>query len=327
MAALRIGAVLLPVLLLWSSADSSAQDRRESEFVPGSSSIEEREILRRMERELGQEFTPRASRSTVTKRQTDPKRKKTNGPPRFNVTLVTGRDQRIAGRIALTQTALELTEDQNGVAVRHRIPVPEIGQIEFLDWRAVRLHREPGGEARRVLYFPTRCRLTRKDQTQLEGAFAAFDWLEFRMQSGLSFGSYRTYFSVDPNNPEGPASAANSADAAADPDAETSAADASAPDGDAAADNGNEAAPAAENPTADSNSGKTPENLAEWNQRGPARVPPGIVRTIVFGDGTGPGDANTDAGKMDANDSVEKSERSEEEPTAGDDEDGDSIEN
>ncbi|MEQ9367281.1 MAG: hypothetical protein RIF32_23825, partial [Leptospirales bacterium] len=269
--------VLTAGLLAWLPGDGAAQSNRNEEagageFIPGSSSIEENAILRRMERELGQEFTPKSNRETEIKPEKETRRKQRSGPPRFNVTVVTGGDLRIKGRIALTQPALELTENQNGVAVRHRIPVPEIGQIEFLDWRAVRLHREPGTQGRRILYFPTRCRLTRRDQTRLEGDFSAFDWLEFRMQSGLTFGSYRTYFSVDPTNPDqntGPAAsatteaAAGEASAAANPPA------------------GAESSPTPPEKPA-TRSGAKPGTLAEWNQQTPAAVPPEIVRSIEF---------------------------------------------
>lgn len=237
--------------------------------MPGSSSIEENAILKRMERELGQEFTPRSNRPPELRTQKNQGRKKAPEAPRFNVTLSLGGDLRIDGRIALTQRTLELTETRNGVAVRHRIPMLEIGQLEFLDWKAVRLHKDPGGETRRLVFFPTRCRLTRRDQSQLEGKFAAFDWLEFRMQSGLSFGNYRTYFSVDPNDPEALATTnreANTDEAAEDPSgdqAENSATE-------------TERVPAPE-------AKATPGSLADWNQRPAPPVPTEIVRSIVFG--------------------------------------------
>lgn len=251
-------------LTLCLPGSNVAQDARDTDFIPGSSSIEENAILRRMERELGQEFTPKSTRPEQPKEEDKMARQKAAaGPPQFSVTVVTEAERRIEGRIAITQPAVELTENQNGVAVRHRIPVPEIGQIEFLDWRAVRLHRDPEGKARRIIYFPTRCRLIRRDQTQLEGEFAAFDWLEFRIQSGLTFGSYRTYFSVDPDNLNEPTQSTETPGESGTPATETQ-------------------KPAPETKKAPTG----PLNLTDWNEQRPEPgIPAEIVRSIVF---TGP---------------------------------------
>ena len=242
----------------------------DADYIPGSSEIEENAILKRMERELGQEFTPRSRRVERPESRKRVVRSEVKGPPEFSVGLVLGDERRIDGRVAFSQAALELTEKQNGIAVRHRIPLGEIGQVEFLEWQAVRLHRDPRTGDQRVIYFPTRCRLTRRDQRQLEGEFAAFDWLQFRMQSGLTFGSYRTYFSVVPGQ-TAPASSDAGSDSGTDGATET------APN------------PAAAKPG--------PIDLATLNQAGGPNIPVEIVRSIVFTGGPAPADGQpTNAG-------------------------------
>ncbi len=137
------------------------------EFVPGSEVIRESDILRRMEEEIGQ---------TRAEKKTEPA--KTEAVSNPQITVVTGAGTQ-KGNSILSQNEIVILPE-GGLPLR--IPIREVAEVTFLKW-SVR------AAADRRYFFPSVCKVRKRDGSEITGRLHDQDWLRLDV-GGASVLSY-----------------------------------------------------------------------------------------------------------------------------------------
>ena len=205
----RRGSVLFVVLLLCMPGFTLGA--QENEFVPGDDRIIEKDILKRIQQELGQDIArekPKAVNIEVTAAEKSDASQGDQGTRSVTLALKTGRT--VAGSVVLSQESVTLRPE--GGVREIRVPMRDIQRIEFLEWKAARVRmlaaREPaaetpdageaapetGGPRVRIYFLPTRCRVVKTDGTTVDGGCNSMNWLHFNMDGGPGSEPLRTYF-------------------------------------------------------------------------------------------------------------------------------------
>ena len=156
----------LAVCILFYSASLFAQ-----EFVPGSDVIRESDILRRMEDEIG---TPSVSRTAHAAEQ----KKEPEKPEIPQITVHTGKLSR-SGNSTLSQKEIVVAPDES---LPVHIPMSDVTEITFMKW-TLRAAQD------RRYYFPSVCKVRRKDGSEITGKIEYQDWLRLDV-GGVSMLSY-----------------------------------------------------------------------------------------------------------------------------------------
>lgn len=220
---------------------------QDSEFIPGNDRIIEKDILRRIQEELGTDIArdkPKAEEVEARKAE----KERVHDSTIRTITLSLKDQRKISGTVVLSQASVFITPEN--VSQEVIIPLEEIQTLEFTEWKARRLRvneapaqtgeKSPGadvpaenqeeaekteGEAPtatgedsgsspetaqpakkavsvRIYFLPTKCRVTKSDETVLSGRCQAMDWLQFNL-SGKSAGGFRTYFAEERPLPQG----------------------------------------------------------------------------------------------------------------------------
>ncbi len=221
---------------LWAQAPA-----QESEFIPGDDRIIEKDILKRIQEELGQDIAREKPRAKEEKKEKDSGAR----TPALDLglrglVLNLKEGKQITGKAVISQHTLYIRPENSVQEVA--LPVEEIRRVEFVEWKALRLRVLSPGEktaaepstraagenaeapdatpndgetegtgtavtanttaALRVYFLPTRCRVTRQDESVVEGRCNSMDWLQFNLTDQAARG-FRTYFTEERPLPEG----------------------------------------------------------------------------------------------------------------------------
>ncbi|MCB1309960.1 MAG: hypothetical protein KDK30_17350 [Leptospiraceae bacterium] len=172
------------------------------EYVPGSSEIEEANILKRMELELGQKITPQEIEPRETAEKAEASQEahiESNGI--HPITLILKNNSRIQGNVYLSQSELVLHIPLGGVETSQRIPLEDLRFIKIEKWKAVRATpvSSENRNAQRVYYYPEICTAGTISGREVRGRFESRDWLQLNLISDTVSGNFRTYFTVEQN--------------------------------------------------------------------------------------------------------------------------------
>ncbi|MBL8018245.1 MAG: hypothetical protein JNM27_01150 [Leptospirales bacterium] len=178
-------------LLLAGIGGILAQD----EFVPGDSEIKEANILSSMERELGQDFTPKpvAARESLIRPDVP-----TPSITFLSVKLRLSGEAEASGQLqsAVSETISISSLNEGSLPTNHNIPLMQLSTLEFRDWQPGRITTLQNGR-QEVLLFPTGCTAERIDGSRIVGRINPLDWLQINMVSGDSVSAYRSYFKIE----------------------------------------------------------------------------------------------------------------------------------
>ena len=233
-------------------AGAFAQD---SQFVPGDDRIIEKDILQRIQEELGTDIA--REKQDVREAQAaeaEAARRAANVDKTLrSVTLSLKDNRQVSGTVVLSQRSLVVVPDSSTQELE--VPLEEIRSLEFTEWKARRLKvvnaparasaenapesgdseqnsadaaegqnpeaaaagagNPEGADSQaaaasqtqtasnvRVYFMPSRCRITRADDSVIEGRCRSMDWLQFSL-SGSTVGAFRTYYAEERELPEG----------------------------------------------------------------------------------------------------------------------------
>lgn len=240
------GLIVLMLLALFAPALTA----QESEFIPGDDRIIEKDILRRIQKELGTDIAREKSEAEAEEeKKAEAVRKAAQADPTVKTVTLSLKDQRrVSGKVVLSQSYVAITPENSVQEIQ--VPIEEIRSLEFTEWKARRLRvlpspqqgakpartadsaanspaepaeveegsagaaaesaAEPAATAGqtgsagsvRIYFLPTKCRVTRADESVVEGSCQSMDWLGFSL-SGQTVGSFRAYYAEERSLPEG----------------------------------------------------------------------------------------------------------------------------
>lgn len=188
--------LLMLLLMLLLVAPAYGED-----FIPGDGTIAEKDILSRIEKELGEDLTPaqKKVRTRSLPTQTTPKEKEQRV---FFLRLRLENKSVVSGRVFLAQKELVLHERSKGEAVRHRIPISDIRSLKFENWKPVRSVFQNG--MMREYFAPTVCVVTEKNGHLHSGSCRVTEWLQINMINGNTYSHHRNYFTRSKKKGEKP---------------------------------------------------------------------------------------------------------------------------
>lgn len=192
--------LIMTLLVLGIPTVLAAVNEAREEYVPGSSEIEEANILKRMELELGQKITPEETEPTESTEKTEaPPDTRMESNEIHPITLILKNDSRIQGTVYLSQSELVLHVPLGGVETSQRIPIEELRFIRIEKWKAVRASpvSAENRTAQRIYFYPEICTAGTVSGREVRGRFESRDWLQLNLISDTVSGNFRTYFTVE----------------------------------------------------------------------------------------------------------------------------------
>lgn len=184
---------LVPIFLFFSFIPVTGEGHED--YIPGESQIIEENILKRMEKEIGEQVTPVSQ--TKEKMVINKKEQKTEISAKifsFQVILIARDGHNYPGTIFFAEHQIQTKSDPEKPEIINSLAFTDIQSIEFLDWRPW-LVSEESEKTHRVYFFPYQCIIVMRNGKKLQGFYQTFDWLQINMQSENSRVSFYTYFS------------------------------------------------------------------------------------------------------------------------------------
>ncbi|MBI3395480.1 MAG: hypothetical protein HY042_06575 [Spirochaetia bacterium] len=153
------------------------------EFVPGDARINERDILDRMAKELGEQ--PSAKQKAV---QPQEKKKTDQGPADlFDISVVLAGGERAEGKAVFSQPAIIL-EIEGEKTARMEIPLAQVKSITFEKWTVAK----KGSGTGRFYFVPSKCTVLMRAGGTVSGIPRVQDIMQINLTGGRAFRSYYT---------------------------------------------------------------------------------------------------------------------------------------
>ena len=161
------------------------------DFLPGNGHINERDILRRMEKELGEKLNPREKPSRVLLRSAKTVDASESGEHSVRLTLRDGTV--IRGKLRLNQSRVVLRPLNGKREQMYRIPLSVVEKLRFLKWKKELSIRMESGKVRDY-FFPSECVVHKTDGTKINGRCRIQDWMQLNIQGDDFKGAFRAYY-------------------------------------------------------------------------------------------------------------------------------------